>query len=162
MLIGIIAGKLVLLGLALIGLAAVVAAAGPLFAVIKIAGAVYLIWLGVKTWCRGGAAALRDGAPTGSLLSDATLGFAMALANPIAIGFYVALLPNTIDIGTTTLADGLALGGLLCAAMAVIGGVYIGFARGARRLFASPPARRCLDRGAGVVMVGAGVALATR
>jgi threonine/homoserine/homoserine lactone efflux protein len=50
--IGITAGKLVLLALAAAGVTAAAAALGPMFVVVKVVGAAYLVWLGLRLWRR--------------------------------------------------------------------------------------------------------------
>ena len=162
LLAGIIVGKLVLLTLALLGLAVLVQALGPLFVVVKLGGAAYLVWLGIQTWRRAGRTLEGTATPSRGLLADAALGLGMALANPIAVLFYVALLPSVIDVGGVTLGRGLTLGAIIVGAMGVIGGGYILLAHAARRLFTTPAAKRRIDRGAGAVLIGAGVAVAAR
>ena len=155
MLFGVIAGKLLLLTLALLGLALLVQAFSPIFVVIKFAGAAYLIWLGVKTWRRAGRT------PIG-VLGDVALGFGMAIANPIAILFYVSVTPSVVGADGATLEQMIALGAIVFGAMLAIGCAYIALAGFARRLFVHPHAQRRLDRGAGVALIGAGAVVATR
>ena len=50
LIVGVIAGDLVYFTLAVLGMAALARSMGELFIVIKLAGASYLIWLGVKLW----------------------------------------------------------------------------------------------------------------
>ena len=162
LLAGIIVGKLVLLTLALLGLAVLVQALGPLFVVVKLGGAAYLVWLGIKTWRRAGRTLEGAAPPSRGLLGDAALGLGMALANPIAVLFYVALLPSVIDVGGVAIGQGLALGAIIVGAMGMIGGGYVLLAQGARRLFTTPMAKRRMDRGAGAMLIGAGIAVAAR
>ncbi len=163
--LGIVAGKLVLLTLALLGLAAIAAALGPLFVVVKLAGAAYLVWLGVKLWRR--PAVDVDGAKlplpaTLPLGREILAGLAMALGNPVAVVFYVALLPTVLDLNAVTPASYAVLCGIVAGLAAAIMAGYALFAGGLRRVFRTAAARRAVDRTAGTVMIGAGIAVAAR
>jgi len=162
-LVGIVAGKLVLLTAALVGLAALVQALGPAFVAVKVTGALYLVHLGVRTWRRAGRES-RTPASTGSsrLASDVALGLGMALANPIAIMFYVALLPSVVDVAAVGVREAGVLFAIVIGIMGAVGTGYVALANASRRLFASPRARRGLDKGSGAVLIGAGVAIAAR
>jgi len=162
-LVGIVAGKLVLLTAALVGLAALVQALGPAFVAVKVAGALYLVYLGFRTWRRAGRE-LRTSTSIGSsrLASDIALGLGLALANPIAIMFYAALLPSVVDIAAVGISEAGVLFAIVIGVMGAVGTSYVALASASRRLFASPQARRNLDKGSGAVLIGAGVAIVAR
>lgn len=163
--IGIVAGKLTLLTLALLGLAAAAAALGPLFLAVKLAGAAYLVWLGVKLWRRsvvdvdGVGAAAQTTLPLGR---EILVGLAMALGNPVAVMFYVALLPTVLDVSAVTPAGYVALCGTVAGLGAAIMAGYALFAGSLRLAFRTASARRTVNRTAGTVMIGAGIAIAAR
>ena len=48
---GLVVGDILYLVLAILGLSALASVMGELFLAVKVLGAAYLIWLGVKTWC---------------------------------------------------------------------------------------------------------------
>ena len=162
---GIAAGKLLLLSLALCGLAAAAAALGPLFVAVKFIGAAYLVWLGIKLWRRP-IAGLEE--PSGTVFTRVSLrreigiGLAMAIGNPVAVMFSVAVLPTVFDLKSVSFADY----GILCAVVAVLAAAilacYAAFAGSLRRIFRTPSARRTMDRTAGTAMIGAGLAIAAR
>jgi len=84
-----------------LGLAALLAVSSLAFSIVKIAGAAYLVWLGIKTLReRSGASASPTtpasfGAPAhGRILRD---GFLVALLNPKTALFFAAFLPQFID-----------------------------------------------------------------
>lgn len=152
--------------------AAVVAGLGPLLAaselaltVIKWVGVAYLLWVGarilVRTF-RGGAAA--DAAATAAVPAGARLlrkEFAVAITNPKAILIFTAFVPQFVDPARGPVEIQLAmLGALYLVAEAVAGASYvvIGTVIGAARL--SARARRRVDRGTGVVLIGMAGALA--
>lgn len=102
------------------------AALGPMFVVLKIAGATYLVWLGVKMWRRRSSVTTTatGASPKVRPMRAAVTGFAFGLSNPQAIVFYVALLPAVINPGASA---GLyvVLGAVLCTVMMVVAAVYI-------------------------------------
>ena len=162
---GIVAGKLMLLSLALGGLVAAAAALGPLFAAVKFIGAAYLVWLGIKLWRRP-AVGLDERAIAGPsrvpLGREVLVGLAMALGNPIAVMFYVAVLPTVLDVRVVTLADYATLSGIVAVLATAIMACYALFAGSLRRVFRTAAARRSMDRTAGAVMMGTGFAIAVR
>ena len=75
-----------------------------MFVVLKFCGAAYLIWLGIKKWRYAGhMLSANEKANRANVMVEIGLGLAMTLSNPIAIVFYMALLPGVIDISGLTL-----------------------------------------------------------
>jgi threonine/homoserine/homoserine lactone efflux protein len=106
---GIALGNLANATAASLGLAALLAASATAFAVMKLAGAAYLVFLGVralraKPQVRAPAAA--DRATNLRLFAD---GFLVALLNPKTALFFAALLPQFINPDAPPLAQGLIL-----------------------------------------------------
>lgn len=161
--VGITLAKLVMLAAAAAGVAAAAAALGPVFVAVKVVGAIYLTWLGIRMWRRRAAEAPPDA--TGALserpVRGTATGFALGLSNPQAIVFYVALLPAVITPGA---GAGLyaALAAVLCTVMAVVATAYIALGSRARHASVSPGARRRADHIAGTLLIGSGVLVATR
>ena len=146
-------GDLVLMSLSAFGLAVVARQMGGLFLIVKLAGAAYLVWLGYKSWTAGSTAA-GDQLP-------AKKGFwsqlALTLGNPKAIVMFVAILPTAIDLNRLTPAGYLQL--CLCTLVLIPGieFLYAALASQARVFLSSPKARRRMNKGAGAIMIGAGV-----
>lgn len=113
---GLVIADFAFIAVAMAGLTAIAATLGPLFQVIKYAGALYLVWLGYRAF-RGSGAVLTV-APRGGkgLLKDVGLGFLVTLGNPKAILFYGALLPSFLDLGRIGFGDFL----VLCAIIVVV------------------------------------------
>lgn len=159
---GIAAGALIWLAAAAAGLAAMAAVFAPLFMVIRYAGAAYLLWLAWKLWTaplhQVAANDEADGGHKGLFLT----GLAINLGNPKAIVFFLALLPSVVDLGQLT---PLVFGVLSVTVVVIVCGVfgaYTVLAVRARRLFASPRAIRLVNRGSGIAVAGAAVAIAAR
>jgi threonine/homoserine/homoserine lactone efflux protein len=160
---GIVLGDIVYLSFAFFGLAAVAHLLGDLFVLVKIAGGVYLIWVGYGIW-RSSTSTI---APAGNAsvrmrLGNFLSGLLITLANPKVILFYIGFLPTFLDLASLTLVD-IALATIIVAAvlMTVLVG-YAVLAVQARRLFTGGRALRNLNRGAGGVMMLAGIIVATR
>ena len=99
--LGNIAGQLIIATLSVCGASALLHTSEVLFNALKILGAIYLIYLGIKQW-RSPAFALpidadNSHAPRTSNTSIAINGFTLALSNPKDIFFFSALLPQFIN-----------------------------------------------------------------
>lgn len=160
---GMAIGDIVWLTLAVLGLAVVAQTFHEVFAVIKYAGAAYLLFIAWKMWTAPGAAP--ELAPITAPESQLKLffgGLAVCMGNPKTMVFYLALLPSILDI---TKIDGLAFLELSAVTLTVVGGIfafYVVVALRARRLITSSKAVRIVNRSSSVVMAGAAVAIATR
>lgn len=97
--LGIHAATLVHVGAAAAGISALLAASSAAFNIVKAAGAAYLIWLGLRKIFGADEVPDRDGAvnPTGDarLFSD---GFIVNLLNPKTALFFLAFLPQFVDV----------------------------------------------------------------
>lgn len=95
---GILTGNTLYFLLSAVGLGAVLLASYDVFTVIKYAGAAYLIFLGVQTFRGAGLGLARqaNGEPVSSGWRSLARGFALQTANPKAIVFFIAFLPQFI------------------------------------------------------------------
>ncbi len=167
---GLVVGDILFLVLAILGLSALAAVMGEFFLAVKILGAAYLIWLGVKLWRSKPSLPHMDRpeAPQAklahpmSLWRSAALGFFVTLGNPKAILFYSALLPTFIDVAALTLPDVVVLTAVVTVVLFLVLGVYAFLAARAGRMVKRPRALTWLNRVTGGLLVGAGIAVATR
>ena len=145
-----------------VGVGAVVAASAPLLTVIKLAGAGYLIYLGVHAVRHRsvGAEPLEGSEPSRRhLLAQ---GFLVGVSNPKTMVFLVAVLPQFVrPEGGAVGLQMLILGGLF-ALIALLGdSVWAVLAGTVRDSFVQAPRRLAHLRGAGgILMVGLGGGLA--
>ena len=145
-----------------LGVGAVLVASGTAFWVVKVVGALYLCWLGLKQWRApvtlddGGAQA---GPPVMRLRQRVLTGALTNATNPKGIVFMVAVLPQFIDPKRPLLLQLLIL---LVTTLAVDTVVMHGYALLASRLRAllrSARARRTQNRVFGGVLMGMGASL---
>ena len=92
-----------MMGVLVVGLASVVEAMGWWFDWLRLAGAVYLVWLGWKLVRSAGALdpAARAARPRGGFLLQ---GFLVMLSNPKALLFFMVFLPQFVDPGRGAVA----------------------------------------------------------
>ena len=98
---GIVAANTVYFTLSAVGVAAIVLASHEVFVVLKWIGGAYLVWLGARMLLSRASGRRRpDWISTPSrrgVGASAARGFAVQMANPKALAFFVALLPQFID-----------------------------------------------------------------
>jgi homoserine/homoserine lactone efflux protein len=98
--VGSINAALGVMTLSAMGLGALLAASELAFTVVKVIGAIYLIWLGIKTFCSNAEAfnIRRDATDTKKRLrSHYVRGFLVGSSNPKAILFFTAFFPQFLN-----------------------------------------------------------------
>ncbi|HEX4249398.1 MAG TPA: LysE family translocator [Pseudonocardia sp.] len=157
-------GSCVLVLLVAFGLGSVVERSLLVFTVIKLVGAAYLVYLGVRTYRERGrlAEALQATVPVGAGRHVFRQGVLVGLTNPKALVFYAAVLPQFVDPHTGNVPVQMAVLGLAFVLIAMLLDGLWGLAAGtARDWFATSPGRlRTLGGTGGITMIGLGVGLA--
>jgi threonine/homoserine/homoserine lactone efflux protein len=148
---GIVSGIAVWTVAASAGIAAVIAASHPLFVALRVAGAAYLVWLGVQT-LRGHRSHTVESRAGGGYRQ----GLLSNLGNPKIAVFFTSLLPQ-FGSGFGQL---IALGLLFCSMGAVWLTAYAAVVARARGLMVRKRVRRVIDTISGVALIGFGVRLA--
>ena len=162
---GIAAGLLLWGALAVVGLAALLAASAGVYLAVKLAGAAYLCWLGVRALRSAGAGSAPEEAEGSGEAAGAGSAWRTGLVsnalNPKIAVFYTGLLPSLAPSGLRP-AVGMALLVLVHVLLTLVWlGAYVYVLSRARRFFARPRVRRGLDRLTGAVLIGFGVRVAT-
>ncbi|MET8422797.1 LysE family translocator [Nocardia sp. NPDC004860] len=159
------AGVMVILGLVAAGLGAILAASAIALSIVKLAGALYLIYLGIQAVrerrsLREAFEAKVEPMENGRVLRQAVL---VGLTNPKAIIFFSAVLPQFVAPRAGAVpVQMLILGGLFLVVALISDSVYALLAGTARNWFARSPRRLEVVGGAGGVMIiglGASVAV---
>ncbi|NSL43421.1 LysE family translocator [Streptomyces sp. 8P21H-1] len=157
-------GAYVLVVAVALGVGAVVERSVVVFMTLKLVGAAYLVYLGVKAVRQRGSlhAAFTGDEPAQSGLRTLWEGFAVGVANPKTIVFFAAVLPQFVDRGQGHVMAQMLLLGLVFNLIAVASDSVWGLgAAAARTWFASSPRRLAMVGGAGgVTMIGLGVTIA--
>lgn len=156
--IGVLCGDLVWMTLSAFGLAGLAAAMGAWFLIVKYAGALYLLYMGYKYW----TAEVREmpeivpASASQSFFSH----LSVTLGNPKAMGFFLALFPQVVDLRHLNAAGYLQLVAATAVLIPSIMLAYAGAAAQVRTLLTSRRARKNINRTAAVIMAGAGAGIA--
>ncbi|MET9880543.1 LysE family translocator [Actinacidiphila glaucinigra] len=157
-------GSYVLVVAVALGVGPVVERSSLLFAALKLAGAAYLVYLGVKALRHRGDLAMTPGDARAARGALRTLGegFAVGVSNPKTMVFYAAVLPQFVDRAAGHVTLQMLLLGLVFNAIALVSDSTMGLAAAAARSwFARSPRRLSLVGGAGgLAMIGLGVTVA--
>lgn len=147
-----------------VGVGALVERSVVAFTVIKLIGSAYLMWLGVQAFRnRQRLAAVVDTVdavrPARSVFAD---GFIVGIANPKAIVFFAAILPQYVAADGASAGLQMAFLGLVFVVIALLSDSAWGLVAGtARQWFTRSPRRRARLGGAGgLTMIGLGIHLA--
>jgi len=158
---GVALGNLGNAAAAAFGLAALFAVSAAAFTVVKLMGAAYLVYLGVRLWRDAGAPDGPTDLPAVAARSESRIfidGFIVALLNPKTALFFVAFLPQFMSPNAPALPQTLSLGALftVIAGCTDLGYVLLA-AFVAPRLQRAASARRAGQRAAGGAFIGLGV-----
>lgn len=159
-------GAYVLAALVSLGLGEIVSRSVAVFTVLKLAGAAYLVFLGVRTWRHRkalGVTGTADGpAPARGDLRVLWEGFVVGVTNPKTMVFFAAVLPQFVDRGAGRVHEQMLLLALVFTVLALIcDSMWAVGASAARAWFARSPRRLAAVGGTGgLAMIGLGVVVA--
>lgn len=157
--LGLQTALLIQLAIVVLGLGAVLAASATAFLVVKIAGAAYLIWLGVRKW-RAPVELLEDGAEARDTRGVYLQGVLVNLTNPKAIVFMVALVPQFIDPRLPQWPQFFIIAATMIGTDIVVMSCYALLAGRCRHWLRSPRMMKAQNRVFGGMFVAAGSLLA--
>ncbi len=160
---GFMVGDLVWFTCAATGLAMLAQTAYAVFLAVKYAGVAYLLYLAYKLWT----------APAKSIDASADVdrhrpfqlflgSLALTLGNPKTMIFFLAVLPTVVELKSLSVAGFFEIVAVILVVLPCVLGSYAFGASRARRLFSRPETVRWVQRGTGVAMASAAVAVATR
>jgi threonine/homoserine/homoserine lactone efflux protein len=154
---GVALGDLTAMTASLLGLGALLAASAGLFTAVKWVGAAYLVYLGLRLWRAPvgdpGQADISETRP-GRIFAHA---YVITALNPKGIVFFVAFLPQFLDM-TRPLLPQMAILVATFVSLATINAALFGLlASSARRTIRRPSAQRLVNRIGGSFLIGAGL-----
>ena len=151
-------GLAIMLGVLLVGLSSIIATMGVWFDWVRIAGAIYLIWLGWKLLRAnaGFGEVGRTPKPRGGFFLQ---GFLVLMSNPKALLWFGAFIPQFVDPAGNYVAQIMLLGATAMATAALTDGAYA-ILGGRTGRFMSQKRIRLASQLSGLFLIGGGVWLA--
>lgn len=154
-----------------LGVSAIVLTSAELFTVLKLAGAAYLVWLGLRTIlaARKDRGSVLDGgavAPPVGPRRAFREGVLVEALNPKTAAFFLAFVPQFVDVGAGAVALQFVVLGFLSVTLNTLADVAVAFAAG--RIRSGAAARPALisrlrqASGGAMIALGLGLALARR
>jgi threonine/homoserine/homoserine lactone efflux protein len=148
-----------------VGLGPVLERSDLAFSVVKLAGAGYLLWLGVQAIRHADRAASPVGAgvaPVAQRWRAVRAGFVVGVTNPKVFVLFAAVLPQFVDRSAGSVAGQMLLLALVPVVIGLVTDSVWGVVAGsAREWFASSPRRlRAVSRAGGVSLIGVGISVA--
>jgi len=143
------------------GLSALLMASAEAFTVLKLAGAAYLVWLGIKTIREASVALPQEVAVTGAARAFRE-GVLVESLNPKTAAFFLALIPQFLDPARGHIALQFAALGLTSVLLNTLADIamVIMAARARAGVARRPTLIRRLRQASGLVMCGLGASLA--
>lgn len=140
-----------------VGLQVIIHSAGVLFEIIRVLGAAYLIWLGIKLLRSTGSLDMTGGhIPRHNNSTYFWQGCIVFLSNPKALVFFGAFIPQFIDPARETFPQVVLLGLTFMVVTTTLDSGYA-LAAGKARTWLSRSRVRCVEYLSGLCMIGAGV-----
>ncbi|WP_163266702.1 LysE family translocator [Chelativorans alearense] len=150
-------GLVLMIGVLAFGLAAIVGAMGSIFEVLRLIGAAYLIWLGIRMWRSDGSLGGADTVPVGR--SFVLQGFIVIWSNPKALLFFGAFIPQFVNPAGNPVWQTMLLGAIFMAVATVSDSLYAFAASGAGARLTRARVK-LVERISGTCLIGGGLWLA--
>ncbi|MEH6545713.1 MAG: LysE family translocator [Sneathiella sp.] len=155
---GVTLGDFTAMTVSLLGAGAILAASATLFTLLKIAGAAYLIWLGIKMWRT--EPKLEDIQETVGRSSNFSMfwnAYVVTALNPKSIVFFVAFVPQFINISTPVFPQFVVLEVTFLTLAAVNVAIWAALAGTLRARFKSVRTLKFINRCGGSFLIAAGL-----
>ncbi len=154
---GVSLGDFTAMTVSLLGAGAVLAASAALFTMLKLAGAAYLVWLGIQLWrAKPAAAALHGRAQSKGGRAMFWNAYVVTALNPKSIVFFVAFVPQFVSPGQPVLPQFIILEVTFLVLAALNVALWAVFVGEMRARFASPRVVKAINRIGGSFLIGAG------
>lgn len=130
--VGVVAGDLIFIAMAMMGLVALSEIMGAFFAMVRYLAAGYLVWVGWQLIRHAADTRVMDADQAkGGMATSFLCGLALTLGDIKAILFYASLFPAFVDIASLTRSDVVLI---MLVTVIAVGGVKVAYALAANRI----------------------------
>ena len=154
---GVTLGDFTAMTISLLGAGAVLAASATLFTALKLAGAAYLVWLGIQLWRAPVTGADTGVAVTASPRRMFWNAWLVTALNPKGIVFFIAFVPQFVDPAQPAMLQFIVLETTFVAMAMMNALLWVVLAGKMRACFHRPATRRMVNRIGGSCLIVAGL-----
>jgi threonine/homoserine/homoserine lactone efflux protein len=144
-----------------LGVSAIILASAQLFTMLKLVGALYLVWLGIRTFCEAGNTPPQ---PVGSPGAKQAFreGIVVEALNPKTAAFFLAFIPQFLEPAAGQPALQFTALGLISVALNTLADIVVVIVASTARtnLLRRPRLLQRLRQGSGLFIAGLGISLA--
>ena len=159
---GVVPGVIAAMTLSFLGLGAILATSSGLFILMKWAGAIYLVYLGIMQWRSAPQLdKMEIDKQNVSGVSIIVQAFTVTLLNPKGIVFYIAFMPQFISANAPALPQMLILGATFLTLVFPINTIYALLSGKMRAVIQNRRVLRTMNRTGGAMLIGAGLLTAS-
>jgi len=157
--LGIALSNLIWITLCALGVAAIVRESQVYFSVLRLLGACYLVYLGVRHWSESSQSLVVPTAPSVGYRLAFCKGFLTSISNPKALVYYLSFLPQFVQDGPPVLTQLLTLGLINIFMLSLVLLVYSSLVIKLSTVLQRPGVRTLANRAIGTLFVGFGFSL---
>ena len=155
---GVALGDFTAMTVSLIGAGAVLATSATLFTALKLVGATYLIWLGVKLWRSDPEPGAFDETEAAASKKEMFWSaYIVTALNPKSIVFFVAFVPQFVNSSASTLHQFVVLEITFLVLATISAALWAVLAGQARLKLRQPKTLKLVNRSGGGFLIGAGI-----
>jgi threonine/homoserine/homoserine lactone efflux protein len=145
-----------------LGVSAIVMASAEAFTVLKLVGAIYLVWLGIRTLREARAPLLLDAVAATRPAQAFREGVVVEALNPKTAAFFLAFVPQFVDPAQGSIAAQFVMLGVISVTLNTLADVIVVYLAGSVRKggLRRPDLVRRMRAGSGLVLCGLGLSLA--
>ena len=157
---GVALGDFTAMTASMLGLGALLATSAAIFTVLTWIGAAYLVWLGIKLWkapVGNDSGSTLETSPAERPLRIFVHTYAVTALNPKSILFFVAFLPQFLDLSRPLFAQMAIFETTFLILATINAALYAWLAAAAGSTIRKPNVRRIVNRLGGSLLIGAGL-----
>jgi len=155
---GVALGDFTAMTASLLGAGAVLAASASLFTAMKIAGALYLVWLGIRLWrTSGNLGTLHQTKKGQSMAAMFRNSYVVTALNPKSIIFFIAFVPQFVDVSQPVFPQFVILEATFLSLAALNVAIWAVLAGELRARFSKPQTLKFINRVGASFLICAGL-----
>lgn len=154
---GVALGDFTAMTASLLGAGAILATSATLFTVLKILGAIYLVWLGIKLWRAEGGMGSVHSPKEKSKTAMFRASYIVTALNPKSIVFFVAFVPQFVNVNAPVFMQFVILEATFLVLAAINVAIWAFLIGNLRERFKNPRVLKIINHVGASFLIGAGM-----